>query len=167
MSPLAFVVHVAALVLAVSGVRKVASPQAVSSALRAAGLPSGAVAGRLIGLVEIGVGAWVLAWGGAPSAGAMAAVYAGFIAFIGTNRVRGLHVPCGCFGESDRPPGVAHMAVDVIALGAGVAAVAWPVGAATEWLDHGAAGAAALVAAVAAGAGVIAGLERVSGSSRR
>ncbi|MGY6501522.1 MAG: MauE/DoxX family redox-associated membrane protein [Acidimicrobiales bacterium] len=160
MSPLAFAVHVAALVVAVAGLVKVVDPTAVVRSLAAAGLPSHPLAGRVLGLTEVGAGAWVLAGGGRWSATALAALYVGFLAFIASNRVRGLDVPCGCLGDSTRPPGAAHWVIDTVSVLAAVAAVASPVGPATEWFDAGSAqGVGALVGIVVVAALVVVALE--------
>jgi hypothetical protein len=150
--PHALLVHAAALLLAVAGIQKLADPHSIEQALQASGLPSGAGTGRLLGAVELGVASWVLVWAGAAPAGALAAVYAGFLAFITANRLRGLDVPCGCLGESDRPPGLPHVLIDVVAVAAGLAGVVAPVGDVTGWLDDGASGALVLVAIVAVAA---------------
>ena len=159
MSVLAFVVHAAAVVVAVTGVGKLVDPTAVSAALERAGLVSGPWAGRGLGAVEVVVGGWVLAAGGRPSAAALALLYVGFLAFIVANRLRGLEVPCGCVGRSTEPPGAAHVVVDVVAASAALAAVIGPVGAAAGWLDEGGAGIAALVGVGVVGVGVVVGLE--------
>ena len=159
MGPIAFVVHVAAVVVAVTGLAKLVDPTPASTALERAGLPSGGGAGRSLGAVEVAVGAWVLAAGGPMAAAALAVLYLGFIVFIVTNRLRGLDVPCGCIGRSTEPPGVTHVVVDAVAASAAVAAVIAPVGVAAEWVDHGTVGVIALAAVVALGVAVVVGLE--------
>ncbi|MFP3905796.1 MAG: MauE/DoxX family redox-associated membrane protein [Acidimicrobiales bacterium] len=163
---LAFVVHVAAVVLAVTGIRKVVDPAGIVAALDVAGLPSGEVVGRCLGLAEVGVGVWVLVGGGTVSATAMALLYGGFVAFIVANRVRGLDVPCGCIGTSTAPPGLYHVAIDLVGVVAAAWAVIAPVGPAADWADHGAAGLLALVGVVAAAATVAVGLEASARSHR-
>lgn len=163
---LAFVVHAAAVVVAVTGVGKLVDPTAVSAALERAGLVSGPWVGRGLGAVEVAVGGWVLAAGGRPSSIALALLYGGFLAFIVANRVRGLEVPCGCVGRSTKPPGAAHVVVDVVAAAAAVAAAIGPVGAAAGWLDEGGAGVAALVGVAAVGVGVVVGLEAAGRDGR-
>jgi hypothetical protein len=165
-SPLAFAVHVAALVIAVSGARKIVDAEAVTAALRAAGWWSHPVAGRLVGAVELAVGTSVLALGGVATAAGLVAVYAGFIGFIESNRLRDLYVPCGCFGRSDAPPGLGHRVVNVGAVAVGAAAVVRPVDAATSWLDHGATGTIALVGIVVGAATIVVGLDPSRRSNR-
>lgn len=167
MSVLAFVVHVAAVVLAVTGTRKVVDPAGIVAALDAAGLPSGEAIGRGLGLIEVGVGVWVLVGGGSVSAAAMALLYGGFVAFIIANRVRGLDVPCGCIGTSTAPPGRYHVTIDLVAVVAASWAMAAPVGPAADWADHGAVGLLALVGVVVSAALVAVGLEASARSHRR
>lgn len=161
MSPLAFVVQAAALVVAVAGLLKVLDPTAITRSLAAAGLPAHALAGRGLGLVEVTVGAWVLAAGGRGAAAFLAVLYAGFLAFIGSNRIRGLDVPCGCLGESTRPPGPAHWVVDSIGLVAALGAAWAPIGPATDWVADGAVGALGLAGVVATAAAAVVAMNRV------
>ena len=166
MSLLAFVVQTAALVVAVAGLLKAIDPAPVGRALHAAGLPSHPVVGRALGAVEVGVGAWVLVGGGRLAAAALAALYAGFLAFIASNRLRGLSVPCGCLGETTRPPGPAHWVIDGIGVSAALVAVWSPVGPATEWLDDGLVGLLALAGVVAAAAAAVVAMDRVGRHQR-
>lgn len=159
MSVLAFVVHTAAVVVAVTGVRKLVDPVAIDEALTKSGLPAGPLVGRLIGGAEVAIGVAVLAVGGRLPAAALALLYGGFLAFIVVNRLRGLDVPCGCVGESTAPPGLLHVTIDAAATVAAVVAVVVPVGAAADWVDDGAAGVAALGGVVVAAALVVVALE--------
>ncbi len=145
----AVVLQAAAVVLAVSGAVKLADPGPAAAALDGAGLPSSPLLGRVLGAGEMVVGALVLAVGGAWSAAALAALYAGFVGFVLSNRARGLNVPCGCIGEATEPPGAFHLGVDVVAVAAGVAAVVRPVGPVAERLDGGVGDVFALVAVIA------------------
>ena len=155
MSPLAFVVHVAAVVLAVAGVTKVLDPSAVTRSLAAAGLAVSPGIGRSVGIGEMVVGSWVLAFGGAIASAALAAWYGAFVVYLVANRARGLEVPCGCIGESDRPAGPAHLVVDLVAVAAAGLAVVRPVGDVTLWVDEGVVGIGALGAIAVASAAVV------------
>jgi hypothetical protein len=159
MSPLGFLVHTAAVVVAVTGVRKLVDPDAISAALATAGLPDGPGVGRLIGAVEVAIGIGVLAAGGRLPALALALLYGGFLAFIAVNRLRGLDVPCGCVGESTAPPGLLHVAIDAVAAAGAATAVAVPVGAAADWPEDGWAGLVGLAGVVVAAALVVVALE--------
>ena len=154
-----FVLQVMALVLAVAGVLKIVDPTPVVRALTAARLPAGAIIGRVLGAAEVATGVWVLGVGDRWSAAALAGLYGAFIVFIASNRVRGLHVPCGCLGESTEPPGPAHVIVDGIGVAVGVVAVAAPAGSALEWMDHGWPGALVLIALVITAAAVVVALD--------
>lgn len=146
---LAVVLQAAAVVLAVSGTAKLADPGPAAAALDGAGLPSSPALGRALGVVELVVGIVVLAVGGPWAAVALAVLYLGFVGFVVSNRLRGLHVPCGCIGEADEPPGAFHLVVDVAAAAAGVAAVVRPIGPVAERLDGGRGDLLALAAVVA------------------
>lgn len=156
MNLLAFIVHTSALVLAVAGAAKLADPTPTARSLSMARLPSSLLVGRLLGAGEVAVGIAVLAVGGRWSALALGLWYLGFVAYLIANRVRGLDVPCGCIGETDRPSGPAHLGVDVVAAGGALAAVIWPVGDATAWLDQGIGGWVGLVAVIGTSAAVVA-----------
>jgi hypothetical protein len=155
-------VHVTALVLAVAGIAKLGDPGPVGRSLAAAGLPSSPLVGRLVGAGEVAVGGAVLVAGGRWSAGALGLWYLGFVVFLLSNRVRGLDVPCGCIGETERPAGAAHLVVDVLAAGAGLsgATFAAPIADAAAWLDEGGVGVLALVGIVASAGAIVGGILR-------
>ena len=117
-----------ALVL-VSGVAKLISPAATSGALRASGLPSSWSAVRLLGGVEVAVGAYAVLAGDRLAGVAVALLYAGFTLFVVNALVRGLPVSsCGCFGREDTPPSWIHVGVTAIGVAAGTAALVRPPG---------------------------------------
>lgn len=125
-SVIAPLVSVLAAVLVVAGLGKLRAPAAAADALRAAGLPSGALGARLAGVAEVAVGALALALPSRPALGAMAAVYAILACFA----VRLLHTAgpvasCGCFG-TDAPPSRLHAGFDVAAAAIAALAVASP-----------------------------------------
>ena len=113
--------HAAAGLLVVSGVTKVLRPSTVLPALAALRLPAMAALAIAIGGAEIAVGGLVIAVGGPWSAGLQALTYAGFAVVVLAVRTRDETAPCGCFGTAT-PPGVLHLAVDVVLCGAAVAA---------------------------------------------
>jgi methylamine utilization protein MauE len=105
----------AALVVA-SGGAKLRHPGPAVRALQAARLPSSPPAVRAIGAVEIVVGLSCLIAPGRLSAAALAALYAGFAAFLA--RLIRAGVPgasCGCLGRQDAAPSLLHLALDVAA----------------------------------------------------
>jgi hypothetical protein len=154
-TPLAFALHTAAVVLTVAGVAKLVDPGPVTRSLAAARLPASPIAGRGLGAGEVAIGIWVLVAGGRASAAALGVWYLAFVIYLVANRLRGLDVPCGCVGESDRPAGPAHIVVDLLAVGAGLAAAIRPVGDVSSWLDEGATGALALGAMALLSAAVV------------
>ena len=115
-------VSVLAAVLVVAGLGKLRFPAAAADAMRSAGLPSGALPARLVGAVEAGVGALVLAAPSRLSLAAMAALYALLLCFA-VRLLRGAEAAasCGCFG-ADAPPSPLHAGFDAVA--AAVAALA-------------------------------------------
>lgn len=155
----AVLLHALALVLALAGVRKAIDPAPVAASLRRSGWPSAPVLGRLLGVGEVAVALAVLTVGGPIPAALLGVLYLGFLVFIGSNKLRGADVPCGCFGESTTPPGVAHVAVNVVAVATAALAVADPADGVFGWLDEGLGGVVALALVVVAGALTIALLE--------
>jgi hypothetical protein len=115
---------VVAATLVASGVVKVASPDAVSDALRRLRLPSGRTAGQALGLAEIALGALAIAFGGPVAAGVLALWY-GLLAVAAALLLRGGAASCGCFGADSAPPSWLHVALDgvagAIAVGAAMA----------------------------------------------
>lgn len=117
-------VSVLAVVLVVAGGGKLRSPAAAADALRAAGLPAGALRARLVGTVEAATGLLVLVAPSRPALLVMAALYA----VLGCFALRLLlaaepAASCGCFG-ADAPPSPLHAVFDagaaVVALAAAV-----------------------------------------------
>ena len=108
-------VSVLAAVLVVAGIGKLRAPAAAAGAMRSAGLPTGAVPARLVGVVELGVGVLALAVPTRASLLALAGVYA----LLGWFAVRLLRRPepvasCGCFG-TDAPPSRLHAGFNLAA----------------------------------------------------
>lgn len=114
----------AAIVLVVSGLAKARRPAAAARGvrvlLRALGVPSvpasalsSFAALRSLGVIEVMVGAGVLATTWSAATWAVAALYAGFAAFVVAALATGAPLQsCGCFGEADAPPSARHVAVD-------------------------------------------------------
>jgi DoxX len=125
-SVIAPLVSVLAAVLVVAGLGKLRAPAAAADAMRAAGMPAGAIAARLVGLAETSVGVLVLVVPSRPSLGAMAALYV----ILGCFAVRLLRTAapvtsCGCFG-ADAPPSPLHAGFDGAAAALAVLAIASP-----------------------------------------
>lgn len=112
-----------AVLLAVAGVAKVASPAATSAALQGARLVSDHRLVRVLGVGEIALAVAVLLVGGRVPAALLALAYAAFAAFAYRQSRRG--AGCGCFGETDAPATRLHVAIDAagaaVALGSAIA----------------------------------------------
>jgi hypothetical protein len=126
-------VAAAALLMAVAGVAKLRAPEPAAAMLSQAWPVLGRVGvlPRLIrasGVVEAGIGGAVLVHGGRPAAVLLTACYAGFVVVALRLTLRGQHTSCGCFGRTESPVGVPHIALNVVGLGAGVAASIRPTG---------------------------------------
>lgn len=117
-----------------AGAAKLARPDAVVDALWEARLPWRHLVARpaavnVLAVVEIGVGAWAVAFGSAAAAVALAVLYAGFGAFAWRLlTVRGPDASCGCFGATDSPVSGLHVAFTLVAAVLCALAAAWPVG---------------------------------------
>jgi hypothetical protein len=112
-------------VLAVGGIAKLRAPEATTPMLRALGLPDRPLVARLLGAVELGVGAATFLVGG-PILGAVTALFfVGFtVSILRLRSTAGGAVSCGCFGRASAPPSMIHVIVDLAAaLMAAVAAV--------------------------------------------
>jgi len=116
-------------VLAVGGMAKLRAPDATTPMLAALGLPARTLVARLLGAVEVGIGAATFLLGGRVLAALTALLFVGFTVSILRLRARGdASVSCGCFGRSSAPPSTIHVAVDTAAalVAAAAAAVAAP-----------------------------------------
>lgn len=102
------------LLLMTAGAQKVADAAPTVGALRSAGLPSGQLLVRLLGIAEIGVAVAFLVAGGPWAAALGALFYAGFAGFVLLALSRDIPISsCGCFGKTDTPPSVAHVALNL------------------------------------------------------
>ncbi len=113
--------HLSAVLLLISGGAKLIDPDPTSGALRAAGLPASRWVVAALGLWEITAGSLVLGIGGSVGGLALFLTYAPFAGFIVFALRSGLPIQsCGCFGRSDTPPSVSHVAVNLLAAGSGL-----------------------------------------------
>ena len=129
MTALAGPFYVFALLLIAAGVLKMIDPRATAGALNAAGLPSRFVLVRVLGGLEIVIGAGAFASGSASFAAALAAAYLTFAVFIVVARMRNLPVAsCGCFGKDDTPPSLAHVVLTGVASAVGGVLTFDPIG---------------------------------------
>ncbi len=110
--------QVAAVVVVVSGVFKVASPAAFGATLSSLGLSAGRGVARVCGIAEVAVGGAALLFGGRVGSLVVAALYGVFCVVIVAARRSGV-ASCGCFGSVTAPPSALHVAVN--ALSGGVA----------------------------------------------
>ena len=135
--------------LVVGGLAKLGRPRPAVAALDGVGwrLPAAIVRVGATGEVVLGTGAL---WTGRASLAALVALaYLGFAAFIVRARrvsaIRGTAGSCGCFGQPDVPPSVAHVVLNLAAAATSIAVTARQahgvaVGAAVAWRSpwHGA-----------------------------
>lgn len=149
---------VACVVLVVSGAAKLFDPTATESTLRQLGLPAPRFVGRVLGVVEVLVGAGGLLATPGPVAQAtavfVALLYACFALVVLAAYRRGLD-DCGCLGVRSRPPSLGHAVLN----GAFVAVAAASAAQGPTDLSSGL-GSLAVPAAVAVGL-VVAGLAGV------
>jgi len=109
---------VAAVLLTISGPRKLSDPAATAEFLAGLGVPinsrsvfAGSL-GRAIGLFEIVLGMSALAIGGGLFATLVGVVFLVFALLTWTAMRRGVG-SCACFGRSDSPPTVLHVLIDL------------------------------------------------------
>jgi len=115
--------------LALAGGMKVASPDLTSGALRAARLPHGRSAVRVLGLVEVTIGVSAIVLGTSIMAFGAATFYAGFAWFvIHALRHRLPIASCGCFGAAETPPSINHVIVNIGAVLLLTFATIYPIG---------------------------------------
>lgn len=104
-----------AALLAIAGVAKLRHPAPAANAMARAGFGAGRSGARLTGLLECGVGAWVLLDPGVAALGALALAYATAASGIWAMRKADV-ADCGCFGESASvKPSRLHLAVNLMA----------------------------------------------------
>ena len=140
----------AAVVLVLAGGAKVLKPHDTARALRTAGLPASSFAVRAGSVVEVAVGLTALLTANRIAAALLATSYAALAGFVVVALVRRLPLStCGCLGEPDTPPTVAHAVLDVALAAAASVAVVRPVHGVWEQLTGHPAQAIVLVALVA------------------
>jgi hypothetical protein len=105
---------IAAALLVLSGGSKIVDPAPTRGALTASGLPGGAWAALLLGVIEIFAALAGIVIGGW-AAFLVAAIYLGFAGFVAIALVRRLPIQsCGCFGKVDTPPTWSHIVFNFI-----------------------------------------------------
>jgi uncharacterized membrane protein YphA (DoxX/SURF4 family) len=122
---IASLVFLTAGLLVWGGQQKLVRPDGTVRSLSVSGLivPRPRTVVRLLGAVEVGVGAACLLGLGAVPPATLAALYLGFTVYLVSLLVR--RVPaasCGCFGRGDVAPSLLHVFVNVVAAGAGLLA---------------------------------------------
>jgi len=106
----------AAAVLAYAGGAKLLDPTMTVGALRAMGLPARPWLVRLGAAAELALGVAAVVAGGAVLWGLVAASYVAFALFVAVALATGRPIgSCGCFGRSDTPPSIGHVALTALA----------------------------------------------------
>ena len=148
---------VVSLVLLASGVTKLLDPAPLGAALVELGvLPAGepargALAGRVLGAVELLVGGAALVVGGRLTAVLVMLSYLVFTVIVAASWRRGLR-SCGCFGASSSPPTALHVALNAVSTCVALGAVVAPAPAVADGLDASTWNPALVVVLVLAGA---------------
>jgi uncharacterized membrane protein YphA (DoxX/SURF4 family) len=123
--------------LAVAGIFKVAQPAPTGGALHALHLPSSRLAVRGLGFVEITIGIAAAFGGGVPLAPLVGACYLAFAGFVVAARREGTPISsCGCFGETETPPSLVHIIVNLTAATIALVAAATDVDGLATVLSH-------------------------------
>ena len=135
MEYVAAVYLMAAVLLGGAGAAKAITPEPAATALARLRLPHSLWAVRLLGVLELVVAVSAFVLGGAWPAITLAVLYGGFAHVAWTMVRSGSAVPCGCFGRVDMPATWRHVALDILALAAGVVAASWPVEAVDKLFD--------------------------------
>lgn len=106
-----------AVLVGAAGIGKLVDPRHTAGALDAIGLPNRQWLVRMLGTVEVVIGAAVVGWGGVFPTALLAALYGGFAVFVVVALQSDSPLSsCGCFGRADTPPGAAHLIVNVAAM---------------------------------------------------
>lgn len=126
--PLAGPFGVAATVLALAGLWKVATPLPTVTALRSIGVRLPVPLVRVGAGLEVVVGVTALVTGWRAMAALVAVCYLCFVAFVSVHLLRGgVASSCGCFGEVEAKPDAVHLRINLAGAGCGLAAAVWPV----------------------------------------
>lgn len=111
--------------LVLAGGYKILRPNPTTGALRAVRWPAGTGIVRSLGLGEVLLGAAALLSGGRALALAVGLLYVGFTAFVLAALRQGSAIQsCGCFGESETPPTLLHVATNLLLAATAIAAAA-------------------------------------------
>ncbi len=94
---------------------------------RVDGLPDLVPQGPLLGMVEVGIGAWALVAPGTVSLAVLGSTYALLAALTGWQHSMGVQ-DCGCFGSAPVRPSIFHTVMNAgFAVAAGLSVIAgWP-----------------------------------------
>lgn len=111
-----------ALLLGLAGFAKVRRPGPSSVMLRAAGVPAASLAARAVAIAEIAVLGAALVLPGRPGGVVVAVVFAGLSVGAAVGARRAGDQACGCFGDEGAPLGRRHVATNLAAALAAVAA---------------------------------------------
>ncbi len=160
MDALAAPFHLLALVLVVSGMQKLITPQPAADAMRTAGLPVPAgrgatLAGSILGAVEAATGLAAIAVPSAVAAAWLGAFYLALAAFVLRLRQRDATAGCGCFGSASTPPSAVHVVINVVAAGVAITAAAVGVPDLIDVVDEGIGVAVPYVVLLTVGAGLV------------
>jgi hypothetical protein len=123
----------AALLLAGAGAAKLFAPVPAAAMLRTAWSTKlradrARALVRIGGVVEVAVGAAVVATGSRVAAALLGCCYLAFLILALRLVHRGQRASCGCFGATDSPVGAGHLVVNLLAVAAAIAAVVRPPG---------------------------------------
>lgn len=105
-----------AFLIALSGLGKLRRPEIAQRALRSARLPAAPTLVRVLGLVELAVGAVSIVFPIRSAVLALGSIYLLFAAFLLSQILRSTgDASCGCFSKHDVPPNLVHIALNVLA----------------------------------------------------
>lgn len=105
---------VIAAILALGGLMKIVRPIDTSNALEAVKLPANTGLVRVMGMLEMTVGATAIATGSRNAAILVAAAYLAFTGFVVYAKSEGTPIQsCGCFGRAETPPSLAHIVINL------------------------------------------------------
>lgn len=123
----------ASALLVLAGGYKIVRPGPTAGALRAVRWPAGLGLIRALGIGELLLGTAALLTAQAAVSLLVGLVYLGFTAFVLTALRQGSAIQsCGCFGETETPPSLLHVATDLALAGT---AIATALGSARPLLD--------------------------------
>ncbi len=123
MEAIAGLVYLAAALLALGGVAKVARPAPTAGALRALHLPGPLGGVRLLGAAELVLGTAAIITGARALLVLVALAYLAFTLFVVAALRTGTNIQsCGCFGSVDTPPSLVHVGLDLGLAGVTLAA---------------------------------------------